>query len=199
MLSDVERGCMYTDLNALKSYLGISTSSDDALLTDCIENAQQMIETRTQRVFEASTDTTKKFDAISDVDDASLLLNADLCQITSVVNGDGSVIPSSNYLTDPPRHTPFWAIRLKRSSSPWVYTTDPEDAIQVTGRWAYSVTAPADIVQATLRLAAFLYRQKDTAVDGDRPILTGDGNVLMPSRLPNDVAEILRPYIKGRM
>lgn len=190
---------MYADLLTLKTYLAITTTTDDTLLTTCLANAQAMIEARTGRVFEASADSTKKFDAITDTDMGMLVLGADLCQITQVVNGDGSIVPSSSYLTEPPRSTPYWAIRLKRSSSPWCFVTDPEDAIQITGRWAYSVTVPADIAQATVRLAAFLYRQKDTAVDGDRPLLTGDGNVLMPSRLPNDVAEMIRPYVKGRM
>ena len=190
---------MYVDLITLKTYLGISVNTDDTLLTTCLTNAQKIIDVRCQRCFEASADSIKKFDAIRDVDGATLRLGDDLCQITSVVNGDGSVISSANYVTEPAHSMPFWAIRIKRSGSPWTYSNDPEDAIQVTGRWAYSIMAPYDIMQAMTRLAAFLYRQKDTAIDGDRPILTGDGNVLMPSRLPNDVAELLRIYVKGRM
>lgn len=187
---------MYVDLANFKTYLGVDNSSDDWLLVSCLKNAQAIIEARTERVFESEADSERKFDAVSDVSERSLMLGADLCQITEVVNGDGVVVAATDYLTDPPRGTPFWAIRLKRSAAGWAYDGDPEEAISVTGRWAYSVTPPNDIVQATLRLAAFLYRQKDTAVDGDRPILTGDGNVLMPSRLPNDVAEVLRRYMR---
>jgi len=51
-------------------------------------------------------------------------------------------------------------------------------------------------VQATTRLAAFLYRQKDSNADLDRPLLTGDGVTIMPSSLPHDVRQILDPYRK---
>lgn len=187
---------MYVDLATFKAYLGITTTTDDALLVGFLNRAQGVIEARTGRVFECANDSILTFDAVRDVSDRTLLLGTDLCQITEIVNGDGAVVSASAYLTDPPRGTPFWGIRLKRSSDPWAYQGDPEGAISVEGRWAYSVLPPEDIVQATLRLAAFLYRQKDNAVDGDRPIMTGDGNVLLPSRLPNDVAEMLRPYMR---
>jgi hypothetical protein len=52
-------------------------------------------------------------------------------------------------------------------------------------------------VQACRRLAAFLYRQKDTqAGDTDRPILAGDGSVIMPTTLPQDVEMLLQPYMR---
>ena len=66
--------------------------------------------------------------------------------------------------------------------------------IAVTGKWGYSLTAPADVVQATVRLAAWFYRQKDNAA-GDQAIVTGDVTVL-PARLPEDVRKLLRPYLR---
>lgn len=187
---------MYAELDDLKLYLGIESGSDDTLLYSCLVNAQGMIEARTQRVFEIAVDSTRRFDALTDVCERTLLFNGECAQVTQVVNGDGMVVPGTAYLMEPPHQSPNWGLRLKRSAEPWTYNDDPEEAIAVTGRWGYSVTPPADIVQATLRLAAFIYRQKDNAQDADRPLLTGDGNVLMPSRLPNDVAEILRPYTR---
>jgi len=56
---------------------------------------------------------------------------------------------------------------------------------------------PTDIVTACRRLASFLYRQKDTQQgDNDRPILAGDGSIIMPTTLPQDVAMLLRPYAR---
>lgn len=59
----------------------------------------------------------------------------------------------------------------------------------------YILYIPADIVQACKRLAAWLFRQKDTQMgDSDRPILAGDGSVIMPSTLPQDVTSTLKIY-----
>jgi len=56
---------------------------------------------------------------------------------------------------------------------------------------------PTDIVTACRRLAAWMYRQKDTQMgDSDRPIITGDGTVIMPSTLPQDVTSLLRLYVR---
>lgn len=58
---------------------------------------------------------------------------------------------------------------------------------------------PASIRQACTRLAAFLYRQKDNqSGDIDRPVLTGDGSVIMPTTLPRDVQVLLQPWVKIR-
>lgn len=67
------------------------------------------------------------------------------------------------------------------------------DASLVSAKMLYT---PVDVMTATRRLTAFLYRQKDTQADIDRPILAGDGTVIMPSALPQDVAQILRPYVR---
>jgi hypothetical protein len=58
---------------------------------------------------------------------------------------------------------------------------------------------PASIRQACTRLAAFLYRQKDTQGGAqEQPILAGDGSVIMPTTLPRDVQILLQPWIKIR-
>ena len=67
--------------------------------------------------------------------------------------------------------------------------------ISVVGKWAYSATAPSDIEHACKRLAAFFYRQKDNANDIDRAVVVGNATVL-PSDLPRDVVQLLKPYVR---
>jgi hypothetical protein len=56
---------------------------------------------------------------------------------------------------------------------------------------------PPSIRQACVRLAGWLYRQKDNQTgDTDRPILAGDGSVIMPTTLPQDVQSILSQWIR---
>ena len=189
----------YTVLGELKSYLGIAptTIADDALLTTIIGRAQSAIDAYCDRTFEAAADTTRYFDALCDVDARrrTLYLDEDLCQITTVLNGDGQAVASTRYVTEPRNRKPWHVLRMKRDADVyWTFDDTPEDAIAVTGRWAYSIVAPPDIVHATLRLSAYLYRQKDNAGDLDRPVSIGSNMMLMPPQLPDDLAAMLAPY-----
>lgn len=190
---------MYCTLDDLKAYLriGEENEEDNALLTTFIASATRIIELKTTRRFESSGTSTRYFDADKSTDRKRMLyFDDDICSITSVVNGDGVTVAASNYTTQPRHEAPYHSIRLKDSANvDWTYEDTPEDAIAVTGHWAYSVTPPQDIVHACIRLASFLYRQKDNAVDIDRP-LVGDGVMVMPIKLPADVDALLKPYAR---
>lgn len=183
----------YANLINLKDYLGISigTTNDDGLLTDLLTRAEGIIDAYTGRRFEAETAT--KYFTIDDVDGQDLnLWGYDLLTVTKLTNGDGMEIASGSYRLFPRNDNPKWMIRLDEEQS-WNFT-DADSEISVAGTWGYSATAPADITHACIRLAAFLYRQKDTSADIDRPMVTGDGVTIMPSGLPADVQKLLDRY-----
>lgn len=183
---------MYSSLESLKVYLGIETSADDALLGDLIGRASAVVDALCNRTFRADEDHTRGFDALTEVDGRTLWLDADLCALTSLVNGDGVSIALGDLLLWPRTGPPWSEIRLRRAAdAAWTYTESPENAIQVTGRWAYSVEPPADIVQATVRLAAWLYRQKDVGYEPARPTFAG---ISYTADLPADVLALLAPY-----
>lgn len=187
----------YATVDEIKAYLKIDSADDDALLGTLLERATAIIESSLwcDRKFEARTDSTRYFDARADVDGRTLYLDEDLCQITSITNGDGDVLAAAEYTTIPKNNTPYYAIRLLASSSlSWETNTngDPENAITIVGRWSYSLTPPAAIKYATLRLATWLYRQKDTAAEFDRPFLAAGGVTIMPSAFPQDIQELVR-------
>jgi len=160
----------------------------------------------TNRVFEAGTAVgssdsyvTRYFDAFLDVDDSTLWLDKECCEIGSITNGDSNSIASSDYVTEPRNDTPFYAIKLLTSSSiNWTYSVDPENAIQVAGIWAYSKTVPDDIKHICLRLTKWLEDQRKTEGELDRPLLTGSGEVILPMRLPADVLTVLDMYRRVR-
>lgn len=181
----------YTTASDVKTYLGIAASTDDTLIGSLITRAQKIIEEYTGRLFEAATLT--KYFTIDNVEGRWLYLwGYDLLSITTLINGDGTEIASANYRLAPRNETPKWAIRLDGDTS-WEFT-DSDSEIAVAGTWGYAATAPNDIVHACIRLAAFLYKQKDTTADVDRPMMTGDGITIMPSQLPKDVQMILDKY-----
>jgi len=188
----------YCTVADIKSYLTIGQDIDDVLLENVIERATKMIETYTHRVFQCDSATSRFFDAEQDTSQKRrrLWLRYDCAEISYVKNGDGSTILATNYVTLPRNETPIYAIDLKLSyDDVFFWDESPEDAIEVSAFWAYSKTPPLDIVQACVRLSTFLYKQKDTTSDIERPILTGDGSTIMPVRLPKDVEQILKPYI----
>lgn len=181
----------YTTKALVKAYLGITVVTDDDLIDALIARAQSIIEEYTGRVFEAATLT--KYFTVDDIDGQYLRLHHDdLLTVTTLTNGDGNAISSANFRLEPMNSNPKWSIRLDKDTD-WEFT-DSDSRITVIGTWGYSAEAPNNIVHACIRLAAFLYRQKDTAADVDRPMMTGDGVTIMPSQLPKDVQMILDKY-----
>lgn len=195
----------YLTNTELKTYLTIpaSDTADDTLLTTIIGQAQKWFETKTKRVFEASTNTVRYFTAslesrggnISDVDLLELILDWDLCAINSITNGDGVVVTSAEYTTKPKNFTPWYAIRLLPSSSVgWTFDTNPDDAIAISGKWAWSEAAPADVKFGVTRLAGYLYKQRDNFQTIDQIVFTPTGATLLPPNFPRDVADLVMSY-----
>jgi len=181
----------YANLSNLKDYLGITTNGDDNLLSDLLTRAAGVIDAYTGRHFEAET-ATKYFTAADTYGRDLNLYGYDLLTVTKLTNGDGIEIASSDYRLFPRNDNPKWIIRLDEAKY-WNWSNGDSE-VSVAGTWGYSATAPADITHACVRLAAFIYRQKDTSADIDRPLVTGDGVTIMPSGLPSDVQKLLDRY-----
>ncbi len=188
----------YCTLDDLKTYRKIEDSTQDVLLGSSIERAQAAIDIYCRRTFESYTDETRYLDSVEDVDGATLYVTVagELAAITTVTNGDASVLALTDFVTEPRTGTPSYALRLLASSGvTWVRKDngDHENAIAILGRWAYSVQAPDDITQACIRWAAWLFDQKDNAADLDRPVIAGNATIL-PAQIPSDVFGYLKPY-----
>jgi len=192
----------YTTAALLKSYLGVTGSADDTLIGLLITQAQEAIDNYTQRTFEASADTTRKYTVGLDTCGDTLYFDEDICSITSIANNadDGSggtaLTQNTDYITFPRNRTPYHKIRLLSSSNYyWQYTYAPENGITVTGKFAYSTSAPVDIVHATERLVGYYYRQKDSQVF-DVTAIPDAGVITIPQGIPADVKAILKPYVR---
>lgn len=192
----------YCSVADVKDYLDIESAGDDTLIEDLIEDAQQAIDTRTGRTFEASADATRYFTVGVHTRGRTLFLDEDLCAITSIVtNADdgsgGTALADADYFTLPRNDTPYYAIEIAKSSSEaWEYTDDPEAGIEVTGRWAYSTEAPNDIRRACIRWASYFYRQKDAQVF-DTVAQPDLGIITIPQGIPADVERLLKPYVRA--
>ncbi len=170
----------------LKPYLGIVGTAEDAVLDDMLTAAQAAIDSYCDRTFEASADTTRTFDAALDTDGAVLYLDADLCAITTMTNGDAAatVVAEADYVLIP-RDPPHRAIVLCSGAAvSW------QGAISISGRWAYSIVAPAGIVQAMREYAGYMYRAYDRQIDP--PERSTD------SGMPKHIQQLLEAYRRLR-
>ncbi len=187
----------YCTLAELTTYLGVSDSDDDALLGPIIDRATAIIDMRCKRTLVATSTSTRNFTIGRDTQGPHLFFDDVCAAITQVLNGDTSntEVTSAQYVTKPSNVGPFYAIKILRSASKvWQYTTDPEDAIAVTGNWGYFATLPDEVKHFCIRLSAFLYRQKDSSLDMDRPILTDAGVTLLPAGLNQDLTLLVKAY-----
>jgi len=183
----------YITTALLKEYLGPLGTDDDTLLDRLCLAAQAMVDQITQKVFEVSADTTRYFNP-EFADCGMLMLDDWLLSVTTLTNGDGEVLTTADYQLLMPNCPPYFAVRIKSTSSKfWTYTTSPENAISILGKWGYSLTPPANIVQATLRIAGWLYRQKDAQIF-DQTAFTEIGAIRMKASIPMDVIQMLEPY-----
>lgn len=190
----------YATVAHVKSYLGLSGTGDDALISTLLSAATAAIEAHTQREFQAQVNETRDF-SLYDVQNGTLYLDDDLCEINNITveadNGSGGVtLATTDYITKPRNKTPYYAIKMISSSSNvWSYSQSPDTAIKVSGKWGWSQTPPNDIEHACVRLAGYYYRQKDAQVY-DVTATPELGQITTPQGLPADVRIILAPYVK---
>ena len=200
----------YITTAELKSYLGIASSSDDSELSHIPDRVTRAIDSYCNRHFEPEShhgpaaEHTHYFTPMLETQGGDLLdtytlnLNHDLAELTSITNGDGTSIDTSDVVLLPMNMIPTNFIRIKSSSGNfWTWSGSPEGAVQVAGKWSYSTDVPDDVKAAALRWGAHLYRLRtgSTAVPADITI-SADGSAFASNRIPSDVAQLLRPYIR---
>ena len=177
----------YTTLAALKSFGGFEGDDDDVILSAMIESAQGIIDNYTGRTFEIDDETDQIFTTLRGIETNrfsgnKLYFYEELADEASAITDS----PTVSYL--PEDGPPYYG--CYKTAGTWAYPT-----VTVTGYWGYSKVAPPAIEQACLRLALWLYNQKDISASNSA-VITPEGQVLLPQGLPQDVVTILKPYKK---
>jgi len=129
----------YLQITEFKAYPGskITGSGDNSLIYDLLTEASRLIDEETGRFFYEITET-RKFDCPRKpyVD---LVFDWPLLSLTTLTNGNGTTISSSDYFLYPdPNNPPFMWLELDKSSGiVWEYSDTPQQAIQVAGKWGW--------------------------------------------------------------
>ena len=141
----------YTTRQAMLDLLRVNVTDkiDDDVLDSLITAASRYIDGETRRTFYARTET--RYFSVPDREQQSdtrkLWLDDDLLTITTLTNGDATVLTSADYNLLPRNETPKYAIQLKDSSDViWEVnsSSSAEFVISIAGTWGYSSTTPAD-------------------------------------------------------
>jgi hypothetical protein len=190
----------YCTVKELKHYLAPGVAADkydDEVLADMIMASSRYIDGETGRTFYARSET-HYFD-VPEEDNRCLWLNDDLLTLTTLTNGDGTVITSTYYVLYPRSNTPYYELRIKQSSTYYFEgdtSGNTEKVITIAGTWGYAATAPADVKQACLQLSGSLYKRRFGENLSSVSTVTAGGVVITPQDVPVYVANVIRRYRK---
>lgn len=168
----------YTEVETLEEYGHFENTSEAtrAMLNRLIEVASAQVDNYCGRVFAIATGAATVTKTYTEANgllhqvDGVLWLYDDLCSTPTIATMLGA--PTLTYI---PADTPY--NRIYRDDGQW------EDPTTITGHWAYSLTPPPAIEQATLRLALDMV-----------PVAGYTGDTFRPGRIDEDVKALLNPY-----
>lgn len=173
----------------------ITYQKDDPLLESLVEAASRAIDAYCSRRFDSTT-ATRYYEADA-IDGQYLRLDDDLISITTLTNGDdSSTVIGSSYYWLWPRNSgpPYHSVRLKETgTTTYSWEQDTDYFITVAGAWGWASTVPDNINHACIRLAAYMYHQKDSGVY-DVTTFPEQGIIMTPQGMPRDVKILIDPY-----
>ena len=186
----------YATLAEMRARAGITAAldtTDDATIEAVVEAVSRAIDNYTRRTFYSRTET-RYFDTPAG---RELLLDDDLISITTLTNGDATVITSADYQLLPLNSTPKFSVRLKQSSAvSWQGDADgnQEGVISIAGAWGYASTTPKPIHEACLIQSMRIFKRKDSPF-GIAGVVDGAA-VSLKKGFDPDVEMMLLPYVR---
>ena len=183
----------YCTLAEYKAYQRITTTDtgDDTFIESAIESASRYIDSQCRQYFYSSTET-RYFDTPANAR-GTILFDAPLVSVTTVTNGDTSVVASTNYFLLPTNDLPKYGIGLNDTSTVgWTLSTtnNHQSAISVLGAWGFSAV-PKDLFLATLEMTKAFYSRRFGENMTMKTIITAGGVVQIPDGVPDWVADVI--------
>jgi hypothetical protein len=184
----------YTTVAAAKAWGEFVGDEEDDLINALILSASGIIDQYTHRNFAVANESIRTFRRSRRYDDPIdgpiLLLDEDLAEDASLIQDVDDLTWAPTVFYREENDPPYWGIELTEDR--WPQQTE------VTGYWGYSRTPPPEIEYACLRLVKWLYDLKDTT-EGQVPIVTPEGRVLLPQGIPTDIMAIILPFVRQQV
>lgn len=173
---------------------------DDVYIEDLLDRASRDgVDAYTGQWFYAYTQT-RTYDVPKG---RELVLDAPLLSVTTLTNGDGTVLANTDYLLRPANSVHATSIKLKATAGVVWLTDDDgedEDVISVAGTWGYvdrDATDPESlrVISATksacLAIALSAYKKRYGVGAEGAATVTGAGVVITPQGIPADAKQRL--------
>ena len=141
-----------------------------------------------------ATDSVRSFDACA-LEDGVLRLDVPLVSLTSLTNGDGTAINKATVRLYPLNGPHYWSIRMLSTGPGWQWVQD--GLYTVTGKWGWSTSVPTPVKEATVMLAAWLYKRYQAGLQ-DAANNAEIGQMMYSERMPKQVVALLAPFRIGQ-
>ena len=187
----------YCTASDVQIALNIEGTQDDGWLTTLADSASAWIDAHCAVPaggFAVSADTTRHFD-ICALEDGALWLDMPLVSLTSLTNADGNAINTATVRLWPLNGPRYWSIRMLHTGPGWQWVTD--GLYTVTGKWGWSTTVPTPVKEATVMLAAWMYKRYQAALQ-DAANNVEIGQMMYSERMPKQVVALLAPFRIGQ-
>ncbi len=187
----------YCTANDIAQALNIAGVQDDGWLTTLAASASAWVDVHCAVPaggFAVATDGTRRFDTCA-LEDGELLLDVPLVSLTSLTNGDGTSIDTATVRLQPINGPHYWSIRMLSTGPGWQWVQD--GLFVVTGKWGWSATVPTPVKEATIMLAAWMYKRYQAALQ-DAANNVEIGQMMYSERMPKQVVALLAPFRIGQ-
>lgn len=163
------------------------TAAEDAVLQTFLDQAEAELNAQTKKRYEAATETHYFRPCDMAWNNARVLLLKDwLLSVSTLTNGNSTVISPVDYWLLPRGGGPYSAIEIKSSAAGWSFNTDGE--ISVAGAWGFTATADDRVKRVTMRLAEFFFQKRATT--GESQVI-GEGQIIVAAMYPEDVRDFI--------
>lgn len=179
--------------------LNITDTTYDTQLAEIITAASRWIDRYcvdgVTDAFAVSTDSTRRFDRES-IDGMTLALDAPLLSVTSITNGAGTALQSTEYRLTPVNGRYATQVRMLSAGPGW--EVGSEEQVVIVGKWGFALTAnmPAPVTEACAMLAGWMLKRWQMAL-ADATANQDLGSVIYGESMPKQVLALLEPYRLG--
>ena len=187
----------YCTANDIAQALNIAGTQDDGWLTTLADSASAWVDAHCavpSGGFAVATDSVRSFDACA-LEDGVLRLDVPLVSLTSLTNGDGTAINKATVRLYPLNGPHYWSIHMLSTGPGWQWVTD--GLYTVTGKWGWSTTVPTPVKEATVMLAAWMYKRYQAGLQ-DAANNAEIGQMMYSERMPKQVVALLAPFRIGQ-
>lgn len=187
----------YCTANDIALALNIAGVQDDGWLTTLADSASAWVDAHCcvpSGGFAVTTDSARRYDVCA-LEDGALQLDAPLVSLTSITNGDGNAINTATVRLYPLNSGHYWTIHMLSTGPGWQWVQD--GLFAVTGKWGWSTTPPTPVKEATVMLAAWMYKRYQAGLQ-DAANNTEIGQMMYSERMPKQVVALLAPFRIGQ-